>query len=185
MPLMLPASHCAQCLQYKPHFQQAFSAFQYDASLGQLLNRFKHEQDLASGKLVASLAAKAIKQQLRQQTIQRPDYLLAVPLNRRRQQSRGFNQAHEIAKHWSGALKLPLLHCVTRRKATKPLQQLDRRARAIAVRDAFVLNKLPPPAHIALVDDVLTTGATANEIASLLYAFGVKRVDVWTVARVP
>ena len=184
MPLMIPASHCAQCLQYRPHFTQAFSAFRYDASLGHLLNRFKHEQDLACGNVLATLALKPLTRQLKQQ-LARPDYVLPVPLNRRRQQQRGFNQAHEIAKVWSRELKLPLLNCVTRRKATQPLQQLDRRARGRAVRDAFVLTGMPPAAHIALIDDVLTTGATANEIASLLYAFGVKRVDVWTVARVP
>lgn len=184
MPLMIPSTHCASCLQHKPHFKQAFSAFQYDASIGHLLNRFKHEQDLASGHLLAKLALKPLKHQLQHQ-LPRPDYLLPVPLNRRRQQQRGFNQAQEIAKVWGAELKVPLINCVTRRKATKPLQQLDRRARAAAVRDAFLLTKMPPPANIALVDDVLTTGATANEIASLLYAFGVKRVDVWTVARVP
>lgn len=185
LPLMIPASHCAQCLQHPLHVKQAFSVFRYDEQIGHLLNRFKHRQDLACGQLLAKLALKPIKQAIKREQLQRPDFLLTVPLHRRRQQQRGFNQAHEVAKLWGSALTIPLLGGLTRRKATAALQQLDCAGRARAVRDAFHLTRMPPSAHIALVDDVLTTGATSNEIASLLYGFGARQVDLWTLARVP
>lgn len=183
MPVAVP--HCAECLQHPPHFAQANASFHYDEQIRYLLNRYKHQRDLACGHWLAHLSSQQLQQAIADNQLQRPDWLLPVPLNRKRLRQRGFNQATEIARVYSKALGIPLLGGLARHQPTPPLQHLSRAGRASAVRHAFQLRNPPPTAHIALVDDVLTTGATANEISRLLYACGVTRVDVWTLARVP
>ena len=114
-----------------------------------------------------------------------PQALIPVPLHRKRERQRGFNQAHELARQLAGRRSVPLLsRCLLRRRATTPQAELPakrRRAnlgRAFAVRSGAAL-----PAHVALIDDVMTTGATVHHCAATLKRGGVERVDVWVIAR--
>jgi len=113
---------------------------------------------------------------------------LAVPLAKDRLRERGFNQAELLAGWLAQALQLPLCRRALRRtRATPAQQELDAKTRqrnlhgAFALADGFVARGL----HLALVDDVLTTGATAGEIAHLLRQNGAARVDVYCLARTP
>ena len=99
---------------------------------------------------------------------------------------RGFNQALEIARPISKHLQLPIDHstCV-RSHATTPQMKLEKRSRLQNIKGVFATRREISFRHVALLDDVVTTGATVSELASLLKRKGVERVDVWALARTP
>jgi ComF family protein len=116
----------------------------------------------------------------------RPTLVLPVPLHWRRQWRRGFNQAHFLAAQLSRQLNIPLQSdCLARSHATQPQQGMQRRQRLRNLSHAFNVMASPRGRHIALVDDVVTTGATANLLSRMLLEHGAERVDVWCLARTP
>src|SRR3546814_7526919 len=117
----------------------------------------------------------------------RPQALLAVPLHRARLRTRGYDQALELARPLARALVIPLLPgALVRSRATSPQSELDAARRRRNLRGAFsVAPDTRLPAHVALVDDVMTTGATLHAAAIALRRAGVMRVDAWVCARVP
>ena len=180
-PGALPAGGaCGQCLQRPPPLQMAHAACRYEFPVNRLLPRLKFHRDLASGRLLAQLMADAFA------TRERPQALLAVPLHRDRLRHRGYDQALELARPLARLLRIPLLEGALRRtRATAPQSELDAAARQRNLRRAFACNAAALPAHVALVDDVMTTGATLHAAAATLPRAGVRRVDAWVCARVP
>jgi ComF family protein len=116
-----------------------------------------------------------------------PDVLLCVPLHRSRLRQRGYNQALELARPLAHALHVPLRHDVLqRRRRTDAQTELDAVSRRRNVRGVFALREgLVLPTHVAILDDVMTTGATLAECARVVRRAGVARVDVWALARAP
>ena len=113
-----------------------------------------------------------------------PECLVPTPLHSSRQRSRGFNQAREIARVLAHHLSLPVDDNLVRRdKATAHQYDLRPEQRVKNVMSAFSINKTNSYNNIAIVDDVLTTGATAHELALLLKRHGCDRVQVWCLAR--
>lgn len=179
--LPLPsAGACGHCLQHPPPLDAAFASFVYAFPLDRLLPRLKFHRDLAAGRVLAQLMAVRCAAQ------PRPQALVPVPLHPRRLRRRGYDQALELAAPLARALALPLEAGLLRRsRATAAQSRLDHDARAANLRGAFtVVGAQPPPAHVALVDDVMTTGATLHAAALALRAAGVQRVDAWVCARV-
>jgi ComF family protein len=111
------------------------------------------------------------------------DAVLPVPLHWRRRALRGFNQASEIAKPLAAHLQLPLLHGVQRRKATPFQSGLAARDRVRNLRGAFETTQRLSHAHVLIVDDVITTGATTRALARVLLKSGVAKVSLLAVAR--
>ena len=113
--------------------------------------------------------------------------MITVPLHRSRLRQRGYNQALELAKPLARVMGVPLRHDVLQRsRRTEAQTELDAVGRRRNVRGAFALRPgLAPPAHVAILDDVMTTGATLAECTRLLKRMGVPRVDVWALARAP
>jgi ComF family protein len=173
--------HCGECLRKPPPVQASCAAFVYAAPLDRLLPRLKFHHDLAAGRLLAQLMAQAFAD------IERPQALLPIALHRARLRTRGYDQALELAKPLARALRLPLLPDALRRvRATTPQSELDAAHRARNLHGAFALAAgVPLPAHVAVVDDVMTTGATLHAAARALRRAGVARVDAWVCARVP
>src|SRR5690606_6443743 len=153
----------------------------YGDPVDRLLPRFKFHRDLAAGRALAEAMAERFA------PLPRPDALVAVPLHRARLRQRGYDQALELAKPLSRALGIPLPRDVLQRmRTTAPQSRLDATARRRNLRGAFVVAPgMPLPAHVALVDDVMTTGATLHAAAKALRRAGVARVDAWVCARVP
>jgi ComF family protein len=151
----------------------------YAAPADRLLLRFKFHRDLAAGALLAQLMAQAFAGQ------PRPGALVPVPLHRARLRRRGYDQALELARPLATALELPLLENVlVRTRATGPQSELGRADRRRNVRGAFCVPGVPVlPAHVVLVDDVMTTGATLDAAARALRQAGVGRVEAWVCAR--
>ncbi|MFT3761699.1 MAG: ComF family protein [Pseudoxanthomonas sp.] len=175
------AGICGQCLRQPPPLTETHAVFVYGFPLDRLAPRFKFHRDLAAGRLLAGLMAEACA------ALPRPDALAPVPLHRRRLRRRGYDQALELAKPLSRALGIPLqADLLSRRRATAPQSELDAAARRRNLRDAFaVAAGRPLPRHVALVDDVMTTGATLHAAARALLGAGVARVDAWVCARAP
>ena len=114
-----------------------------------------------------------------------PDALVPVPLHRRRLRERGYNQAREIAAPLARQLGVPLREGLLQRvRHTQPQSRLDADARQGNLDDAFAVTASGQlPAHVVLVDDVMTTGATLHAAAWALREAGVRRVDAWVCAR--
>jgi ComF family protein len=112
------------------------------------------------------------------------DGLLAVPLAGRRQRQRGFNQSLEIARVIARRLSLPLQrHALVRSRAGPPQQSLPLQARRANVSGAFALSEAVPARCVAVVDDVMTSGATLDEVARVLKRAGVRQVVNLVIAR--
>jgi ComF family protein len=180
----LPTPHgdsCGECLQSPPPVATTLAAFVYGFPLDRLVPRFKFHQDLAAGRLLAELMAQGLA------TAARPDAIIPVPLHATRLRARGYDQALELARPIGRMLEVPVLaDALLRRRATAPQSELDAVARRRNLRGAFAVHAgTMVPAHVALVDDVMTTGATLHAAAKALLRTGVKRVDAWVCARAP
>lgn len=178
---------CGECQKRPPAFARVEAPWRYAFPVDSLITRFKHQAQWPLGRLLGGLLSHHL-QHAYSEGLPRPDLLAPVPLGRKRLRSRGFNQAEMLAGWLAQALQLPmqsrwLLH--PREGAHQ--QELDAAARRRNLRDAFSLHPRAEirDRHVALVDDVLTTGATAEALARLLLKAGAARVDVYCLARTP
>jgi ComF family protein len=154
------------------------AALAYDAASAPLLTRYKFHADLAAGRALAALAMPLLR------GTPRPQALIPIPLHRNRLRQRGHDQALGLARDWGKALGIEVRGDALRRcRDTRPQTELDAAARRSNLAAAFHMTTRCP-AHVALVDDVLTTGSTAAAAAQALRASGAQRIDVWVVARV-
>ena len=187
LPLVTSGLTCGQCLRHPPAFTQVQAAWRYAFPVDSLITRFKHQARWPYGRLLAELLAEHLRQAFAA-GLARPDLLLPVPLARQRLRQRGFNQAGLLARWLGRGLRVPFEQDWLRRTRDTPAQQsLDAASRQRNLRDAFALGPRAQVAglHLALVDDVLTTGATAHSLARLLIGAGAARVDVYCLARTP
>ena len=183
LPLEAPAPLCGECLQAEPPFASACVPFVYAPPLDALLTRLKFGRNLAAGRVLSELWVAAASET--PQPI--PQALIPVPLHDDRLRERGYNQALELARPLTRAFETALRNDVlVRTRATSAQSDLDADARHRNLRGAFaVAPNATLPAHVALFDDVMTTGTTLRECARTLLRAGVERVDVWAVARAP
>ncbi|MGV8961427.1 MAG: double zinc ribbon domain-containing protein [Stenotrophomonas sp.] len=172
------AKWCGPCLQQSSPLQQTRAAFVYGAPVDALVRRFKFHQDLAAGHLLSRLMAEPLR------GTAMPAAIAPVPLHPARLRKRGYDQALELARPLARQLQLPLCHGLRRIRGTAPQSELDADARRRNLKGAFVASP-GLPAHVALLDDVMTTGATLHAAATALRRAGVQRVDAWVCARVP
>ena len=121
---------------------------------------------------------------MRTRTAALPTQLIPVPLHHTRLRERGFNQATELARRIGRELGIEIgLRCARRHRATQPQSLLSPTARRLNLRHAFSVQDTALAQHVAIVDDVMTTGHTGNELAKVLKQAGVQRVEVWVIAR--
>lgn len=180
LPLPVPAPSCGHCLRHPPPLHTTLAACSYGPPLDRWLPRFKFHHDLAAGRLLSQLMVEALA------GAPRPQALVPIPLHRSRLRSRGYDQALELARPLARALELPLqTRLLQRTRATAAQSELDAAARRRNLRRAFAVNDaISRPAHVVLIDDVMTTGATLHAAAAALHRAGVARVDAWVCARV-
>ena len=178
--LPLPANAgdtCGPCLRRPSPVERTICALRYETPVSGLVAAFKFHRSLAAGAALATLLSEAVS------AADRPDALLPVPLHPSRLRQRGYNQALELAKPIGRLLQRPVLaNTVVRKLATADQIGLSALQRRRNLRNAFTV-QAGLPAHVAIVDDVLTTGATVLTLAKTLKRAGVARVDVWCLAR--
>lgn len=187
LPLHTTGMICGQCLKRPPAFDHVVAPWRFDFPIDSLINRFKHQSRWPLGRLLAEQLARHLRHAF-DEGLPRPSALLPVPLARKRLRQRGFNQAQMLAVWLSPALQIPLRNDLLQRTLDTPAQQqLDAAARRRNLRQAFALPDKQPlrDQHLAIVDDVLTTGATAETLARLLKQAGAARVDIYCLARTP
>ena len=171
-------SVCGQCLKQPPSFDHTVAAFSYNFPIDKLIQSLKfHERLVLVNHLADSLADRVNT---------KPDFLLALPLHPARLRERGFNQSMLLARRISRRLDIPLLKDVCERvRNTTPQSSLPWKERDKNMRQAFTckLDDRVRGKHVAIVDDVMTTGASMGELAQALKLAGVNEVSAWVVAR--
>lgn len=169
---------CGHCLNKPPEQDASFSLFRYQPPIDRLIADLKYHDKLTLSRFFASQMA----EQLKAHTL--PQLLIPIPLHSRRLRERGYNQSLELAKQLSQQLHIPVqTNVLTRIRDTQPQASLPFSERRKNMKQAFQINNTYIPSHVALVDDVLTTGHTVDAAAKLLRQAGVNKIEVWTIAR--
>lgn len=170
---------CGRCLSLRPAFDETHAPFLYDGAVRYLIARLKFGADYKNARLLGSLLAEHVRS-----VAEHPELIVPVPLHCSRYRERGFNQALEIARTVARELAIPLDWRSCRRLRATPHQTgLSAQRRRGNLRQAFAVTRPVKARHVALLDDVMTTGATVHELARVLKKAGVVRVDVWVCAR--
>lgn len=175
-------SVCGRCLYRPPPYDHVVAPFWYQWPVDDWLLRYKFHADWPAGALFGKWLVDAIK---REDAIALPDLIVPVPMHTRRVRKRGYNPAGDLARFVARKLSLSMAHNIVMRKRYTPAQiDLPYKARIKNIRHAFESKPIDQSCHIAIVDDVMTTGATVAEIAKTLRKAGsVGRISVWVVAR--
>ena len=167
---------CGACLAEPPAFDTVTATYQYAWPLTTLIQQFKYSGNLALAHVLAESMAVAERAPV--------DLIVPMPLGPARLRERGFNQALELARFAGTQTRIPIIVGACRRVDDRPPQaSLPWRERAKNIRGAFVYNADLSGKKIAVVDDVMTTGATMHEIARTLRKAGAVEVHGWVVAR--
>jgi ComF family protein len=175
---------CGACLAQPPPWSRTIAALIYAFPVDRLLQQLKYGGRLALADWAGATLCDAIRASFASRSaLDRPDRIVALPLAAARQRERGFNQAREIAARVASAVGLPLAAPLARIGGAKPQAALAWKERASNVRGAFRAQEDVRGARIALVDDVMTTGATLAEAAGVLLLAGAADVECWVVAR--
>jgi len=172
---------CLACEANPPAFSQARSALRYDAMAKQLILPFKYADRTEIARGLARLMARAgVK------LLDRADVLAPVPLHRTRLRARRYNQSALLAAELGRIAARPVWQdMLARTRPTVPLGPLGYGARREEVAGTILVRRDVAGKSVLLVDDVMTSGATADACAVALRAAGARRVDVLTAARVP
>lgn len=197
--------YCRDCQEHLPAYQRCIAASLYSPPCAALVNRLKHHGALYVAPALASLLANEVRARWQsdpacqretriglQPTLEKPavsllpDAIVAVPLHPARLRERGFNQALQIARPLARQLEIPLIiNACERTRETSAQQGLGRRARLANLQGCFRCDGRVANRHIAIVDDVMTTGSTADAVARSIIRAGANSCEVWCIARTP
>ncbi|MFP8966396.1 ComF family protein [Pokkaliibacter sp. CJK22405] len=173
---------CGQCLSGQSSADRAWSPFLYELPFPALISDWKYRANRGQGRILSRLFLQA----LALEAWPMPELLIPVPLHPTRLRERGFNQSQWLARRISKATGIPVAtQLIERSRVTLPQQGQSAKARRANLRHAFRLTRTPDVAHIAIIDDVMTTGATAESLIRILRRAGVQQIDLWTLARTP
>jgi len=171
---------CGSCLQTKPFYQESIIPLEYVFPTTTLIKQLKYKEKLFFSEILSQILLNKIKRENRPL----PELIIPVPLHPFRLMNRGFNQSALIAKTISKELNIPidLKSC---RRIRNTLQQtgFNKSQRKKNIRNAFSIRKNFNANHVAIIDDVVTTGSTVNELAKVLQRAGVETIEIWACAR--
>ena len=171
---------CGKCQKHPPFYTTSLIPHIYASPLKQLISHLKFHGNLTP----APLLAHSFIQVLGHRKTHLPECIIPVPLHPQRLRERGFNQALELARIISKQLNIPLDYSVCYRNKATPFQSgLSAKQRIHNLHNAFRVTKTHSYKHVAIFDDVVTTGTTVNELAKQLRQSGVETIEVWAIAR--
>lgn len=172
---------CGACLRHRPFFDSSYVPYRYAYPLDHLILGLKFRRSLASGRVLGELFVRRL---LEARATPMPEIVVPVPLAAGRYRERGYNQAMELASSIRKLSEVKVrADLVVRQRETVEQSALGRKARRRNLRRAFAIVAPLPAGHIAILDDVVTTGSTVNELAKVLRRAGAKRIEVWAIAR--
>lgn len=170
---------CGRCLKTTPYFDQITTLYRYEGIAKLLIQSLKFQSKHSCARIMGELLMQHVKKKAN-----KPDVLMAVPLHSKRLSERGFNQSELIAEHIHKGTDIPLIHHQLKRTInTQSQTSLKAAERRKNLKDAFQYSGVDTVKSVAIIDDVVTTGSTANEIAKTLKQQGVERVEIWAFAR--
>lgn len=173
---------CGRCTVRPPGFYQTVAPLAYDYPVDRLLLGLKFGRRMHLARALGQAIAEGVRSQVERGVLEMPEALAPVPLHPRRLAKRGFNQAEEIARLIAREIGVPMLPDICRRvRHTRMQSRLSDEERRLNVAGAFACAQ--SPLRPAIVDDVVTTGATVDAMAAVLIAAGAERVQVWAAAR--
>lgn len=181
--LLSNSSHyCAVCVTEQRFFDRVICAFDYAKPVDQLIKQFKFYGDIGAAKLLGNYLFEQVKKDYSGEL---PALILPTPLHKKRLRSRGFNQSQIIACYLGKRLHVPVgFNHIRRIKNTAAQSQQPYQDRKQNLNNAYQLKNKIQSSHIALVDDVMTTGSTLNEMARIIKQNNSHcRVDIWVLAR--
>lgn len=170
---------CNYCYNKDFYFDKVISCIAYDDISKKLILDYKYKNKTYLCKYIAQI----MKEKFLLDKIE-ADYILFVPLHKKRLKKRGFNQSEKIANKLSELLDIPVLDCLSRVKNTKRLYNLDKKNREKELKNGFEVKDniyILKNKNVILIDDIFTTGSTANEISKLLKINLVNRICVFTL----
>ena len=170
---------CSDCIKMQPSVDACTALFNYRPPVDRWIQGLKFAQDLATARLLGELLAGKSASDSGERTA----IVVPVPLHRKRLAERGYNQALEIARSLSANGYRLDPGCCQRHKPTSAQSDLPASARKANVRDAFSVSRCLQGCRVLLIDDVMTTGATLNELARTLKKAGAERVEARVIAR--
>ncbi|VUD51628.1 Orotate phosphoribosyltransferase [Thalassocella blandensis] len=178
--------YCGGCLQSAPAYDRILCGHVFSHPVDTLINRFKHQ----NGHYLVKDLTRALIQRIQFEYFDYPQLILPVPIHWTKRLQRGYNQSDLLAQELSQQLGIPWQRLVRKAHRTSLQQGLKRKQRLRNLKHSFHSNasakaSLSKYDHVVLVDDVVTTGATAEELAKFLKTLGIRRVDVWAIARTP
>ncbi len=192
----IPANHCPTCSKYTPFsqdqkcgaclfmppaFTTTVAAFNYAFPIDALIHTLKYKMQLAIAPILAELLIDKLRSQA---STEPPDLIVPMPLHSKRLQERGFNQALEISRYVARKMNITLSsHSCKRIKNTPPQIGLPWKARKKNVQNAFRCMADLSGKHVAVIDDVMTTGASLNALAQQLRKQGATKISNWIIAR--
>ncbi|MCE2573529.1 ComF family protein [Motilimonas eburnea] len=190
LPLPSTQGNCGHCLAHPPQYDRLLACGLFCPPLNQVVFQLKYAKQPLFAKILGQRLACEVQQQTDFNQLSAeplPELLLPVPLHPQKEHQRGFNQAQLIAQHCSRQLDIPTeTRAIKRVKNTQSQTQLTRQQRQHNMRRAFKpVGSLQGIKHLAIIDDIVTTGATVNSLTKVVKQAGVKRVDVWCICRTP
>jgi len=172
---------CGACIQNAPAFDYAHSLFRYEGDVIGLVHQLKFGEKIGFARTIGEMLLTLLLK-----TNEKPDCLLPVSLHKSRLRQRVFNQSIEISRVLAKNFAIAIEHsAVVRHRSTSAQTGLNAKQRKKNIEGAFsVVGKLNYK-HVLIIDDVMTTGSTVNELAKLLKKNKVERVGVLSIARAP
>lgn len=181
-PLIPGQIYCGNCLEDLPGAIFTTALFYYDMPIDKMIMKIKFGNNLVGAKILGEIFSDHLEIQYKNQD--KPEIIIPVPLHPRRLYERGYNQALELARPLSKKLQMPIKTSLIKRiKFTSPQAQLNAKERIKNVKNSFWVEKDCNFHHVAIVEDVITTGNTVFELCRVLFAAGVKKIDIWCVAK--
>lgn len=174
---------CGDCLQTPKPYNQTLCAFRYEAPLDVLIQRLKRRDPHIISHFLAPWLLSRLDTHYTTSTL--PDLLIPVPLHWRDRLSRGYNQTEHLALHLGREMQIPVICAVKKRRAADPQKGLRRAARLANLKGAFTCSVDLGARHIAIIDDVITTGGTVMRMSECLLQAGAVKADIWALARTP
>ncbi|QUM87488.1 amidophosphoribosyltransferase [Moritella sp. 36] len=176
---------CHECRHQEPPWQRLIASMNYSLECQYLIKQYKFSQQPQLHLLFSQLISRSVSNNVIQHNYSLPEALLSIPLHKKRLAKRGYNQAHLLAQDLAKQLQIPLIaeKIFIRTKNTKAQAKQTAAERSNNMHNAFQVTQAITVKHVAIIDDVVTTGETMKTACQALFTAGVERIDIWCIAR--